>query len=73
MISNIWELLTPKIRSAKDWPTQSQREVTHAEPAAERQAAHVLRWVAVAAVVIVAGGTLVAYLKYRAVYDSITG
>src|SRR5690348_5393878 len=33
---------------------------------------HVLRWVAVAAVVIVAGGTLVAYLKYRAVYDSIT-
>ena len=33
---------------------------------------HVLRWVAVAAVVVVAGGTLVAYLKYRAVYDSIT-
>ena len=33
---------------------------------------HVLRWVAVAAVVIVAGGTLGAYLKYRAVYDSIT-
>ena len=33
---------------------------------------HVLRWVAVAAVVIVAGGTLTAYLKYRAVYDSIT-
>jgi LCP family protein required for cell wall assembly len=33
---------------------------------------HVLRWVAVAAVVIVAAGTLTAYLKYRAVYDSIT-
>jgi LCP family protein required for cell wall assembly len=33
---------------------------------------HVLRWVAVAAVVIVAAGTLAAYLKYRAVYDSIT-
>ena len=33
---------------------------------------HVLRWVAVAAVVIVAAGTLGAYLKYRAVYDSIT-
>ena len=33
---------------------------------------HVLRWVAVAAVVIVAAGTLTAYLKYRAIYDSIT-
>ena len=33
---------------------------------------HVLRWVAVAAVVIVTAGTLTAYLKYRAVYDSIT-
>ena len=33
---------------------------------------HVLRWVAVGAVVIVAAGTLGAYLKYRAVYDSIT-
>jgi LCP family protein required for cell wall assembly len=33
---------------------------------------HVLRWVAVAAVLIVAAGTLTAYLKYRAVYDSIT-
>jgi LCP family protein required for cell wall assembly len=33
---------------------------------------HVLRWVAVAAVVIFAAGTLVAYMKYRAVYDSIT-
>jgi LCP family protein required for cell wall assembly len=33
---------------------------------------HVLRWVAVTAVVIVAAGTLTAYLKYRAVYDSIT-
>ena len=33
---------------------------------------HVLRWVAVAAVVIVGAGTLTAYLKYRAVYDSIT-
>jgi LCP family protein required for cell wall assembly len=32
---------------------------------------HVLRWVAVAAVVIVASGTLAAYLKYRAIYDSI--
>jgi LCP family protein required for cell wall assembly len=33
---------------------------------------HVLRWIAVGAVVIVAAGTLGAYLKYRAVYDSIT-
>jgi LCP family protein required for cell wall assembly len=33
---------------------------------------HVLRWVAVAAVVIVAAATLTAYLKYRAIYDSIT-
>jgi LCP family protein required for cell wall assembly len=33
---------------------------------------HVLRWVAVAAVVVVSAGTLGAYLKYRAVYDSIT-
>ena len=33
---------------------------------------HVFRWVAVAAVVILAAGTLTAYLKYRAVYDSIT-
>jgi len=32
----------------------------------------VLRWVAVAAVVILAAGTLTAYLKYRAIYDSIT-
>jgi LCP family protein required for cell wall assembly len=32
---------------------------------------HVLRWVAVGAVVIVAAGTLAAYLKYRAIYDSI--
>ena len=33
---------------------------------------HILRWVAVAVVVILCGGTLAAYLKYRAVYDSIT-
>jgi len=33
---------------------------------------HVLRWVAVAVVVIVGAGTMTAYLKYRAVYDSIT-
>jgi LCP family protein required for cell wall assembly len=33
---------------------------------------HVLRWVAVGAVVILAAGTLAAYLKYRAIYDSIT-
>jgi LCP family protein required for cell wall assembly len=33
---------------------------------------HVLRWAAVAAVVIVAAGTLGVYVKYRAVYDSIT-
>jgi LCP family protein required for cell wall assembly len=32
----------------------------------------VFRWVAVAAVVIVAAGTLGVYLKYRAVFDSIT-
>ena len=33
---------------------------------------HVLRWVAVGVVVILGAGTLAAYLKYRAVYDSIT-
>ena len=33
---------------------------------------HVLRWVAVAVVVILCAGTLAAYMKYRAVYDSIT-
>ena len=33
---------------------------------------HVLRWVATAVVVILGAGTLAAYLKYRAVYDSIT-
>jgi len=33
---------------------------------------HVLRWVATGVVVILAAGTLTAYLKYRAVYDSIT-
>ncbi len=33
---------------------------------------HVLRWIAVGVVVILAAGTLTAYLKYRAIYDSIT-
>src|SRR5580658_10556669 len=33
---------------------------------------HVLRWVAVATVVILSAGTLAAYLKYREIYDSIT-
>jgi len=33
---------------------------------------HVLRWVAVGVVVVLAAGTLAAYLKYRAIYDSIT-
>jgi LCP family protein required for cell wall assembly len=33
---------------------------------------HILRWVAVAVVVLLAAGTLTAYLKYRAIYDSIT-
>src|ERR1700728_4517074 len=33
---------------------------------------HVLRWVAVAGVIISGAGTLTAYLKYRAVYSSIT-
>jgi LCP family protein required for cell wall assembly len=33
---------------------------------------HVLRWVAIAAVIVVAAGSLTAYLKYRAVYNSIT-
>jgi LCP family protein required for cell wall assembly len=33
---------------------------------------HILRWVAIASVVLLAAGTLAAYLKYRAVYDSIT-
>jgi LCP family protein required for cell wall assembly len=41
-------------------------------PGEGKRKRHVLRWVAVAAVVILAGGTLTAYLKYRAVYDSIT-
>ena len=38
-------------------------------PAGKR---HILRWVAVAVVVLLAAGTLTAYLKYRAIYDSIT-
>jgi LCP family protein required for cell wall assembly len=33
---------------------------------------HVLRWVAIGAVIILATGTLAAYVKYREVYDSIT-
>jgi hypothetical protein len=33
---------------------------------------HVLRWVAVATVGVLSAGTLAAYLKYRAVFDSIT-
>ena len=33
---------------------------------------HILRWVAIATVVLLAAGTLTAYLKYRAIYDSIT-
>jgi LCP family protein required for cell wall assembly len=33
---------------------------------------HVLRWVAVGVVVILAAGTLAAYVKYREIYDSIT-
>jgi LCP family protein required for cell wall assembly len=33
---------------------------------------HVLRWVAVGAVAVIFAGTLAGYLKYRAVYDSIT-
>src|SRR5579862_312547 len=33
---------------------------------------HILRWAAIATVVLLAAGTLTAYLKYRAVYDSIT-
>src|SRR5271154_1485812 len=33
---------------------------------------HVLRWVAVGAVVILAAGTLDGHLKYRALFDSIT-
>ena len=41
------------------------------EPGAGTGKRHWLRWVSVAVVVILAGGTLGAYLKYRAVYDSI--
>lgn len=33
---------------------------------------HLLRWVAIGAVAVLAAGTLAGYLKYRAVYDSIT-
>jgi LCP family protein required for cell wall assembly len=33
---------------------------------------HVLRWVAAATVVVLSAGVLAVYLKYRAVYDSIT-
>ena len=47
------------------------RQTRGTEPR-ERKKRHVLRWVAVAAVVILAAGTLTVYLKYRAIYDSIT-
>jgi LCP family protein required for cell wall assembly len=43
-----------------------------AAPLEGKKKRHVLRWVAVAAVVILAAGTLTVYLKYRAIYDSIT-
>jgi len=39
------------------------------EPRPKRR--HILRWVSVATVVIIAGGLLTAYVKYRTVYDSI--
>ena len=51
-------------------PSRSGRSGMRRQPRSGKR--HVLRWVAVAAVVIVAAGTLAAYLKYRAVYDSIT-
>ena len=41
-------------------------------PPREGKKRHVLRWVAVAVVVILSAGTLTAYLKYREIYDSIT-
>ncbi len=51
-------------------PSHSERSGMRTGPREGKR--HVLRWVAVAAVVILAAGTLTAYLKYRAVYDSIT-
>jgi LCP family protein required for cell wall assembly len=41
-----------------------------APPGGKRR--HVFRWIAVAVVVVLAGGTLAAYVKYREIYDSIT-
>ena len=46
-----------------------RQRVRSRPPAGKR---HILRWVAIATVVLLAAGTLAAYLKYRAVYDSIT-
>jgi LCP family protein required for cell wall assembly len=47
-----------------------RRQRVRSRPPVTRR--HILRWVAVATVVLLAAGTLAAYLKYRAVYDSIT-
>jgi LCP family protein required for cell wall assembly len=47
-----------------------RRQRARSQPPEKKR--HILRWVAVAVVVILAGGTLTAYLKYRAIYDSIT-
>jgi LCP family protein required for cell wall assembly len=47
-----------------------RRQRVRSRPAGNKR--HLLRWVAVAAVVLLCAGTLTAYLKYRAVYDSIT-
>jgi LCP family protein required for cell wall assembly len=46
-----------------------RQHVRNRPPSGKR---HILRWVAIATVVLLAAGTLTAYLKYRAVYDSIT-
>jgi LCP family protein required for cell wall assembly len=47
-----------------------RRQRVRSEPPSGKR--HILRWVAIASVVLLAAGTLTAYLKYRAVYDSIT-
>jgi LCP family protein required for cell wall assembly len=47
-----------------------RRQRVRSKPAGSSR--HILRWVAVAVVVLLCAGTLTAYLKYRAIYDSIT-
>ena len=49
-----------------------RRQHVRGRPPEGQAKRHILRWVAVAVVVLLAAGTLTAYLKYRAIYDSIT-